>query len=42
MLDLSNINVNVTASIDNTSIVKLAAMFLALIILYFLFKHLFA
>lgn len=37
---LGNVNVTVTAAIDNASIVKLLVMFVALIIIFFVFKRL--
>lgn len=41
MPDLNDIQITVTAQIDNDSIVKLLLMFVALIIIYFLFKRIF-
>lgn len=43
MIDTSTpgqFNITVTAAIDNASIIKLMVMFLALIVIYFLFKRL--
>lgn len=36
--DLTNINITVTAAIDNNSLFKLLIMFVALIIIFFLFR----